>query len=284
MTFKAICSLASIALLCFPATANAWGPAGHRIVGQAAFELLDPPARDAVAQILAANGAQDAAQALDEACNWPDVVRSSAEWAWSAPLHYVNLPRHARDYERERDCPEGRCVTEGILHYASLLSRPPPDTERRWQAFAFLCHLVGDLHQPLHAGFRDDRGANRIGVEYRGEHGNLHEWWDSVVVQAMLQDERHAITTAATAGRALAGLAWNPEDVRDWTGESHGLAIDAAYPPDRVIDEAFAARSWQVVERQWARAAGRLASLLNTLFTTNETGGAAPPATPDGAG
>ena len=175
--------------------ANAWGPEGHRIIGAAAFELLDDTARAAVVDILGDPGDDRLAQALDRACNWPDAVREQDEWNWSAPLHYVNIPRHAEHYERPRDCPDGRCVTEGVLDFANRLGYAETQPEKRWQAFAFVCHLVADLHQPLHAGFADDRGGNTVNVRYRGKSHNLHAFWDGVVVRERLGDEdwRHGI-------------------------------------------------------------------------------------------
>jgi len=255
-------------LLVLPVAADAWGPEGHRMIGRAAFELLDDPARDQVMDLLQITGAEQAAAALDTACNWPDEVRPTPEWAWSAPLHYVNLPRYSRHYERERDCADGQCVTEGILRYAAVLARPGAEQEQRWQAFAFLCHLVGDLHQPLHAGFRDDRGANDVTVEYRGEQWNLHEWWDSVLVQERVTDEDRQVTATAAAARSVPAGPWNPGDVARWTEDSHGIAVDRAYPPTPRIDDAFAARSWLIIERQWSLAAARLARILNALLGT----------------
>jgi hypothetical protein len=261
--------LAAILLL-IPPLAQAWGPVGHRVVGRAAFELLDAPARAQVMTIFGIGEKEEAAGALDTACNWPDEVRETAEWAWSAPLHYVNLPRHSPHYDRERDCPDGLCVSEGVLRYAAVLARPEAAPQERWQALAFLCHLVGDLHQPLHAGFRDDRGGNRVEVAYRGEELNLHEWWDSVLVQERLGDEDSRVAATAAAARAIPAAAWKPGDVARWTEESHRTALDDAYPAGPVIDEAFATHSWPVIERQWSLAAARLARILNALLGSGE--------------
>jgi len=267
MRFKDFfCGLALLACLALPPSLAAWGAEGHRIIGRAAFALLDPVARDRVMAILAIDSPADAAPALDAACNWPDAVRESAEWSWTAPLHYVNLPRGIRDYDRERDCRDGLCVTEGVLRYAAALSLPQPDAAERWRALGFLCHLVADLHQPLHAGFRDDRGANRVEVEFRGERLNLHEFWDHALVEANLADEDAQVGRLADAGRIEANGPWNPEEARRWTEHSHALAIDAAYPAGRVIDEAFAAAGWPIVERQWTLASARLARILNAVL------------------
>ena len=44
----------------------------------------------------------------------------------------------------------------------------------------YLFHLVGDLHQPLHTGYPDDKGGNLIDVSYlyKSYHTNLHTVWD----------------------------------------------------------------------------------------------------------
>ena len=260
----------SFVLLAISPNLVAWGADGHRVIGLAAWELLDGTARQSVSAILGDPGEDDRPGAIATACIWPDTVRGEDEWKWSSPLHYVNIPRSTPHYDRERDCPGGRCVTEGILHFASQLGYEDQDKEKKWQAFAFLCHLVADLHQPLHAGFRDDRGANTVDIEYRGETWNLHQFWDSVIVDDRLGDERQMINGLAAAGRAEAQLGWNPEEVKAWTEESHALAADKAYPAGPVIDESFAERSWEISIVQWERAAGRLAKILNAVLGEGE--------------
>lgn len=245
----------------------AWDAVGHAQVGRAALLALDSAPRARLATILQTSpgGSMDAA--VDEACFWPDTVRESPDWTWSAPMHYVNIPRSSHRYERQRDCPKGLCVTEGILRYAAELGRAGLDRERQWEAFAFLCHLVGDLHQPLHAGFRDDRGGNLIAIEYRGKRDNLHRFWDSMLVGDRLAGGAR-VAIAVGTGPDAASRGWNPTDIVRWTEESHSLALSRAYPPDPVIDDAFADESWRVVQEQWRRAAARLALILNDVLAT----------------
>ena len=259
-------------LLALLLTSNlfAWGAEGHRIIGMAAFEMLDETARTEVLGILDQPAPAELANTLSEACSWPDTVREQNEWAWSSPLHYVNIPRNTDRYDRERDCPEGRCATEGIIHFAGQLAYPDMASEKRWQAFAFVCHLVADLHQPLHAGFRDDRGANTVDVVYRGEEYNLHWFWDGVNVRARLGDEDQMVARLARAGITKAGGDWSPSEVAAWTEQSHALAKDKAYPEGRVIDEGFADSRWALSVLQWERAAERLARLLNAVLGDSE--------------
>lgn len=241
--------------------AAAWGPEGHRVIGEAAVNRLAPDRRAELAALLGAADTAELDSAVATACFWPDTVRDDPAWSWSAPLHYVNIPRHATAYERQRDCPDGQCVTEGILRFAAALDRPQRDHGPRREAFAWLCHLVADLHQPLHAGFRDDRGGNRVAIEYRGESLNLHQFWDSALAR-----ERRANTAGLPDCADADDAPWNPADVAAWTTESHTLAVTAAYPPGRVIDASFAEQSWALINSRWCTAAGRLAAVLEAVL------------------
>lgn len=261
--------LASALVAIFPTPpVMAWGPVGHAEVGRAAVAALDAAPRARLATILQTSSEDAMEAAVDEACYWPDTVRDSPGWSWSSPLHYVNIPRSSHRYDRQRDCPEGLCVTEGILRYAAELGRPGLDKERRWQAFAFLCHLVGDLHQPLHAGFRDDRGGNLVEIEYHGTHDNLHRFWDSMLVGERLAGGAHVAIIVGLGSDVVSRPGWNPADVVRWTEESHSLAASRAYPSDTVIDDAFADESWRLIQDQWLRAATRLALILNDVLAT----------------
>lgn len=243
-----------------------WGAEGHRVIGVAAYGMLDERAARMVREILGEPAPEALNEALSKACNWPDAVRNDALWNWSSPLHYVNIPRNTGHYDRERDCPDGRCVTEGILHFANQLSYRETDMEKQWQAFAFVCHLVADLHQPLHAGFRDDRGGNTVEVEYRGDEWNLHQFWDSVNVRAHLIDEQRMVAQLVHAGLPLAGSGWSPVEVGQWTEASHALAAERAYPEGPLIGEAFASEAWELTREQWQHAATRLARILNAVL------------------
>jgi S1/P1 Nuclease len=253
---------------------GAWGWAGHVTIGKQAVAQASPAARAALMDILAVDSAAELDRAVETACFWPDAVEDEPEWAWSDPLHYVNLPRSDGRYDRQRDCPDGLCITEGIVKYAAELGRTELDRseqgrKRRWQAFAWLCHLVGDLHQPLHTGFRNDRGGNRVTVRYRGQKYNLHEFWDHVLVEERLASS----PPGPPAVRAGDSRAWRPADVIDWTEESHALVLTAAYPPGTEIDDAFADRSWSLVQNQWHTAARRLTAILDTVLAAEDSAG-----------
>ena len=253
--------LQAFLLLALPVSAFAWGTDGHRIVGVNALPLLDDSARAVVIEILGS----DSEEAIGKACSWPDTVRETTQWEWSAPMHYVNIPHSAVHYDRQRDCANGMCVTEAIMKYANELSRPGLNDEQRWQAFAWLCHLVGDLHQPLHAGYRDNRGGNEVDVEYKGEPYNLHQFWDQVVIRERLGSGDSWTGPHPDSAWTRPPDNWNPKGVVSWTDESHALASKSAYPPGPVIDQPFADQSWLIIRQQWQKASWRLAQILNAV-------------------
>ena len=52
----------------------------------------------------------------------------------------------------------------------------------RRMALRFVVHLIGDIHEPLHAGHRKDRGGNKIYVECRGSEVKLHKLGDTSMI------------------------------------------------------------------------------------------------------
>src|SRR5260370_19352158 len=67
-----------------------------------------------------------------------------------------------------------------------MIRRPPRSTLFPYTTLfrsRFLVHFVGDVHQPLHVGRRDDRGGNDIQVTWFGESTNLHAVWDEKIIE-----------------------------------------------------------------------------------------------------
>jgi hypothetical protein len=135
-------ALASLVLFAYSSISLAWGPDGHSAIGILAIDQLQPDARRELESFV--SPLDDLA--MIKACNWPDAIRETKEGAWSAPLHYINIPRGDFVYQESRDCPQQQCATEAIKRFAAELANHQAAKEQRWQALAWLCHLVGDLH------------------------------------------------------------------------------------------------------------------------------------------
>ena len=258
--------LTAATCLALPLPVSAWKSDGHRVVGAGAVVLLDSTARASLVEILGS----DSDQAMGEICSWADTVRDTHEWSWSARMHYVNIPRSTRHYLPGRDCADGMCAPSAIVKYANELNRPGLNPEQRKQALAWVCHLVGDLHQPLHAGYRDDLGGNAVDIEYKGESYNLHRFWDAVVINENLAPGDSWSRPPLESSWTRVPYSWYPQDVMDWTDESHALATRSAYPPGKVIDQKFSDQTWLIIREQWQKASYRLAQILNATLGDGE--------------
>ncbi len=206
---------------------------------------------------------------LAEVANWADQV--CEERPVTAPWHYINIPPAATELDLKQDCPAEDCVTAQIRRLVGILRLGMRETEERQEALKFLVHLAGDLHQPLHAGYGQDRGGNDIAVVAEGRNSNLHAFWDSVTVSRLGEDKGAIASRLAGSVSAAQKKAWEKGNVRDWTWESHLLAVRVAYGAlphgnPKQLDEGYARQASLVVEEQLAKAGIRLAKVINEVW------------------
>jgi len=243
--------------------AHGWGRTGHGAVGVLAVERLSPNAHLALEELL---GATDT-DVLVSACVWSDVWRDMGDGANQSRWHYVNIDPQEKAYRRSRDCADRQCVTEVVNTQAQRLANRALERRERRLAFSHLCHFVGDLHQPLHVGYADDRGGNDVSVRYRGQSTNLHRYWDSGLIEQQV-DSLGELLDLLRKRPDQAPTLWSPADTYAWTNESFSLMRNFAYPVSRTIDERFEERSWQVTLQQLDSASGRLAAILEVVLAT----------------
>jgi hypothetical protein len=252
-------------LLSFSAPAQAWGPEGHEIVALIAADNLTPSAHLRLSQLL--GGDAPALMVLDS--NWADEIR--ADRPQTIAWHFVDIEIGTKGYDPRRDCVRDNCVVAQIDRDMATLRDPRADRPARIEALRFLIHFVGDLHQPLHAADRHDRGGNSL-IVYQGRHrSNLHRVWDEDLVKALGPD---AMTVAADIERKL-----SPQDKAQimagtpvaWANESFQVAAHQIYAhlpatgPVRLPRD-YASRERAVVRQQLTRGGLRLAFLLNQIY------------------
>ncbi len=145
-------ALLILAAAALPSLAFARGADAHRLVAKVAAEHLTPAAGAEINHLLAL----EPGATLASISNWADETRTKE----TAPWHYVNLPRGGGcTYDAVTMCPGGACVVGAIERQEAILASHAPDAERL-QALKYVVHFMADVHQPLHAGFADDRGGN----------------------------------------------------------------------------------------------------------------------------
>jgi hypothetical protein len=172
-------SLALCSALFALQNAFAWGPVGHKIVAQIAENQLSYEAKSAISRLLPN-------QSLAEVSTWADEIKSQRVWDKSKAWHFVNL-RDGETYESIQHEPEGDVIT-AINQMINILKSSSTSFNDRQIALKFLVHLVGDIHQPLHVGRPSDRGGNDIKVVFEGDSLNLHQLWDSAMIDKQQMD------------------------------------------------------------------------------------------------
>lgn len=253
---------ALLALAC-TTPAWAWGPKGHAIVADLAWTRMTPAARAAARALWPAlPDATTPPRSLAGIASWADDLRDTdpALFRRTRRLHFVNFHSADCDYDPPRDCRDGECAVAGIEKYSAILANRNNPPAARAQALAFVVHLVGDVHQPLHAGYRHDAGGNDYQVQWRGNGTNLHRIWDSGML-----DTRHrsAARYAAYLKHSTAAIDRGGTPA-EWAEESCRIDRDGGvYPRGHVIDDAYVARELPVAERRLRQAGARLAALLN---------------------
>lgn len=250
-----------LALALAPPAALGWGREGHRVIGHLAEARLSPAARAEVARLLAG----EPEPSLAGVSTWADEVRDLPEWRHTASWHWVNLPREMPcQFEAERDCAPRQCIVGAIREQLALLSDRSQPPGRRTEALKFVVHFVGDVHQPFHAGFADDRGGNLAQVQWQRRGWNLHAVWDSALV-------RHAGLEPEAYARQLSGGPSLPEDHSlglaapevEWALESCRMIGEASLYPERpFITQAYMEAKRPLAEQRLRQAGERLAALL----------------------
>ena len=149
---------AVLAVALLPRPAAAWGDEGHKVICEIAFRLVQPNTRAEIQRLIKSD---TEFHRFSDSCIWPDHPRKrSAE-------HFVNLARDSRGLTDEM-CPRAQeCVLSAIQVELAYLNSNGGDDEAKLAALKFLGHWVGDVHQPLHVSFEDDRGGNNIPVSWR---------------------------------------------------------------------------------------------------------------------
>jgi hypothetical protein len=261
-------SLALLALFALCGNARAWGDAGHKIVCEIAFKLAAPDVCAEIRRLIQLDARFDF---FSDACTGPDHPHTRAS------EHFINLPRNST--QLTNSCPlANKCLITAIESDLAVLSSNTSDA-KKLAALKFVGHWLGDIHQPLHVSFEDDRGGNEISVQ--GEcSGKLHSTWDTcLVLKAVGSDVSAAAADLLTSITAEMREQWTASELVDWANESFAIArapatkycvqqgVSCELPSGSInIDTAYVQGSGSIIRQQLAKAGARLAHLLNTAL------------------
>jgi len=279
--------LAVILTLTLTHRSLAWDSPGHMIVAGIAYDQLSPTDQKKLATAiksikdfsLITDGLGTPTPAdrdlVMAAAVWPDLIKSGSPSFFrndnkeTEPLnaidqnagkradgklpshpswHFIDIPYH---FDTKKDAPmtSTDVTAVDVLNVLDQqLRQPPVDDSQRAYELAFLLHLVGDIHQPLHAilgmdkkHHKGDKGGGLIKLQDPITHSSsLHIFWDDLLGKSAGQDRLD--DDVATANQQILQIpkaalpadeddAKNPPDFLAWAKASHELAKADGYNP-----------------------------------------------------
>ncbi|HYJ53181.1 MAG TPA: S1/P1 nuclease [Allosphingosinicella sp.] len=277
--------LLALALVLASAPALAWWEYGHETVATIAWLKASPRTRAEIDRLLRQARLLDTptcpARTIEQASVWPDCIKTLGErFSYASTWHYQNVDV-CRPFDQASACRDGNCISAQIERNMRLLANRQLPVRERIFALAFVVHLLGDLHQPMHTGDRGDLGGNRLGANYGLIAGrtNLHTIWDGYLADRGISEPPGGPRGILSALSEPDMAAMRVGTVTDWARESWQVSHDFAYAtvlPDPcgpvptterpVVSEETTRRLVPVVRQQVARGGLRLARLLDEAF------------------
>jgi hypothetical protein len=312
LTVLSAFAAALLLALLSPRPAAAWDEIGHQVVAHIAWENLRPETRQKAVELLRAAPAdadlaslfpQDSRPAdvrerelFLRASTWPDIVRDPRKPArrsryHKSTWHFVNFffeQRRPGSPPRElpERGPEPVNVVERLEEFRRSVGEATRPAAERAIELAWVLHLVGDVHQPLHTSARvtpseprGDQGGNLFKLGRGRSPQSLHGYWDGVVRRGTRrrsgegEGDYVARIAAGITGRHLrASLAarLKPDDFAAWARESYAAAKTEVYTRDlrrgRMPSAAYRDRALGVAEPAVALAGYRLVAFLEAAL------------------
>jgi len=239
--------------------ALSWGQIGHRVTGAIAEQYLTPEAQHAIRQLLINED-------LAEASTYADEMKSNPSEFWkktAGPWHYVNV-FDGKTYSDVAPPPEGNAVTALEMFSKQLISKQS-SLEEKQLALRFIVHIIGDLHQPFHAGNGTDRGGNDLKLQFFWEDSNLHRVWDSGLIdrQQLSYTEWTQVLSRKISKQQT--KAWMVVDPKVWVAESAKLRA-TLYPDSDKLSWDYQYQNLPIVKQRLQMGGVRIAAYLNALF------------------
>jgi len=302
----------------FAFSVSAWDDAGHKLTMYIAWEQMSPTAREQAIKILLSapedsdlsvlylQDSRSAAAKQRElfmiASTWADIVRDKnfkvryekyhkGDWHY-ADTFWRNVNGKIevlKDFQE----PKGKAI-EQLFAFDKLLRDASASDADKAIALAWVLHLGGDIHQPLHTSARvteydpkGDQGGNLFMLSPKGATGNdrlnLHWFWDSIVGRNIprvndacdsdyLPPIAQAMMKKHPAAKMQNRLKLGRFD--EWQQEGFQIASTKLYPATLKFGEMpaenYKKMAFEIAEEQIALAGYRLGAMLNQIFGNQE--------------
>ena len=249
-------------LIYSPICTMAWGVIGHRVVGQIAETYITARSKANIYKILGN-------ESIAMASNYADFIKSDTSLAYVSPWHYVNVPGGKTLSEFEDFLKNDTSINAytKLNFMVKELKSNKLSAENKLFYLRLLIHIVGDLHQPLHIGRKDDQGGNKIKVTWFNANSNLHRVWDDQLVtfQQLSYTEYAAVINHPSITQKKL---WLSQNINLWLFDSY-QTVDKIYTDiktDDKLDYQYNFKFVAVLNAQLLKGGVHLAGILNSIF------------------
>lgn len=258
----------------------AWNLQGHQVVAQIAYDHLTPSAKNMCQDYLNVHSKNSLNRSFVAAAVWMDVIKFK-NIHWYDAYHYISLP-YSNDGS-SLPAVEKTNIVRGINNALSILETKKGKLADKRLALLILIHLMGDIHQPLHAISKvskqqpqGDSGGNSFRLGFNEAGTNLHKYWDNgagffLGPRGMKQIKNKA---RALEHQWPCSSVKTQKDPLQWARDSHELAINQVYRINskEKPDKEYQSNALNIIQRQSLIAGCRLSCLLNKIAKTSGYG------------
>lgn len=263
----------------FPLTTYSWNAIGHMVVANIAYQHLQPNVREKIDNLVSYLHKEypDTGSFL-QISYWLDEIRGQHIDTYTH-WHYIDMP-FSTDGTRVNHAIDTDNAVWAVNHIETVVKNDQANAYERARFLAFLVHIVGDLHQPLHTVSNlttthpnGDKGGNLYFVHYNNERINLHKIWDSglgAFEGAKTIDHVNQITNMITAHYPESSFGKQISDLSAANWAKEGMVNSQKYvystPENQPVVSGYVETGKQVSEKEVALAGYRLGILLNQLL------------------
>ena len=305
-------------IISFNKPAFAWDETGHKITGYIAWQRMTPEVRERVIKILLSAaedsqigtfyllyGSRTAESRKREyfmlMTTWADIIRDSKfdsryKKYHKGNWHYADTFWQWKDGKalliENRD--ESGLAMQKLTDFNQMIRGTASDADKA-VAIAWLEHLIGDIHQPLHtsakvtdSNSKGDQGGNLFLLTPKGtpraNQENLHWFWDSVIGRNLpnAKDQCDADYLDPIAQDIMKLYPYDklkdqisPDKFDVWAKESLKIATSEVYKDVKWFEapsDKYKKKAFKIAQERLALAGYRMGDLFNEAFS-------APPAT-----
>lgn len=321
MKRKLFLILTLISALLLPQSVLAWNATGHQLVARIAWEHMTPTTRQNVIMLLQ-KAPPDAClldllssdtRPLEDrqreffmlVATWPDIVRPKEEDTrpcirfHQRDWHFINFFWEGFSGGTGSEAPEDSDIPVPELNAVDRLKLFRPlvacgtpqcgtPLDERAMKLAWILHLVGDIHQPLHTSARvtpmgnekeGDQGGNLFKLGVGSKALSLHSFWDGIINRSVKQKtgekdlayhDRVAQDIMNLHSRATMSSRLLPIDFEAWSQEGLETTKRVVYPKSLrrgvIPDPDYQKKAFEIAQEAIALGGYRLAELLNQMF------------------